>query len=122
MESPDKTVMLSDLKVSISKGDYQEVERIRQEYYNIIASEAKREGDLLKLNLLAASDECTRQGLMGAASVFSTLLAFYELGPIRFDLLCGLVLGPVCSSSMDKLGQQIDELRSNMPDTMEDKG
>lgn len=109
MESSAKSSIMSDLKSSYSRGDMIEVERLRQEYYNVLASEAKKNGDLLLLNLLAASDECTRNGLMGAASVISTLLAFHSLGKERFDVFCGVVLGPVCSVALEKLSRIVDE-------------
>lgn len=112
MEGAEKDTLLSDLK-NTPEGDREEVERIRREYFNVLASEAKKSGDLLKLNLLAASDECTRSGLHGAASVISTLLAFYSLGPVRFDILCDLILGPVCTASMEKLSQLMDDVLAN---------
>jgi hypothetical protein len=103
-----KDEMLINVEAAKRRGDHAEIERIRQEFYNTVAAEAKKEGDLLKLNLLAAADECARAGMKGASSVMSALMMFYSLGREQFDYLCGTVLGPTCAVAAEEIMMQCE--------------
>lgn len=106
-----KDDILIAVEAAKSRGDHGEIERIRQEFYNEVAAEAKKDGDLLKLNLLAAADECSRAGMKGASAVLAALMMFYSLGRDQFDYLCGTVLGPSCAFAADSIMQQVERAR-----------
>ena len=92
-----ETEMAQEMKNALARGDFETINNLRKEFYNRLAYTAKKENDLLHLNLLAAVDEAVIAELPGAAVVLSTLVMFYALGRDGFNHLC-TILSPTCSA------------------------
>lgn len=104
--------LVQEFESAVSSGNYEEFERLRQEYFNSLAQEFKRKKDLLGLNLLAAADEAARSGLNSAAGHLEILLALYSGGKESLNLGCNRLYKGIDSDFANLLQRQrqIDSL------------
>ena len=100
-------ILTQDLIRAKETGDMDLYERSKAEYYNLITSKAKKEGDKISLYLLALLEELNEKKMYGAASLINALILFHKAG--QLDSVTGFYLAPIAaqmSSLIVELAQE----------------
>lgn len=110
-EAEKLEMLFEDLNIANETGDLALGVRARSEFYNMIASRAKKEGDQFTIYLLCLIEESDKLGMHSTAKILNIMAAFHQTGSL--EKLSQFLEGyfQVCMDSFMSEVKEADERR-----------